>query len=200
VLEHIRSDYRLYRSVRNRALWAMALYRFGRWSRGLPAPLRWLTGKAYGLLGVFAPILTGVTIDRRMQVGKHFHIIHPGGIIIHPGVVFGDRCGIMHHVTVGTNMQRRGVPRIGNDVFIGTGAVVVGPITIGDGATIAANSLVFFDVPADALAMGVPAVIHAGKSKLRKPKEEEGSSNPMLLPSTPPGDGPGHDPTPAKAA
>jgi serine O-acetyltransferase len=50
-----------------------------------------------------------------------------------------------------------GVPKIGNDVFIGTGAAVLGPITIGDGARIAANSLVIADVPPGMLAMGVPA-------------------------------------------
>ena len=75
----------------------------------------------------------------------------------------------MHNVTVGTNMDKPGCPQIGDDVFIGAGAVVVGNIKIGDGALIAANSLVFFDVPDDALAMGVPAVIYPGKSRLRRP-------------------------------
>ena len=199
MFERVREDLWVHRSVRTRAFWAMALYRFGRWSWTLPAPLQWATGKLYGLLGVFMPILTGVTIDRRMTVGKRFHIIHPGGIIIHPGVVFGDRCGVMHQVTVGTNMEHKGVPVIGDDVFLGTGAVVVGPIKIGDGATIAANSLVFFDVPADALAMGVPATIHAGKSKVRKGRGGAGVAAALQIP-VPPTDGPGHDPTPAKAA
>lgn len=199
MFEHIRDDYRLYRSLRNRALWAVALYRFGRWSWTLPAPFRWLTGKVYGLLGVFAPVFTGVSMDRGMKVGRHFHIIHTGGIILHPGAVFGDRCGIMHGVTVGTNMDRVGLPTIGDDVFIGAGAVVVGPVRIGDGATIAANSLVFFDVPPDALAIGVPATIHAGKSRLRKPREAAAPGS-MQIPAGPPTDGPGHDPTPAKAA
>ena len=78
----------------------------------------------------------------------------------------------MHNVTVGTNMDRPGCPRIGDDVFLGTGAVVIGDIRIGDGALVAANSLVFFDVPADALAMGVPAVIYPNKSRLRRPAPE----------------------------
>ena len=193
MFEHIRDDYRVYKSVRNRAFWALALYRFGRWAWTLPASLRWVMGKVYGLLVTFAPVFTGVTMDRRMKVGKYFHIIHPCGIVLHPDVVFGDRCGIMHHVTVGTNMDRKGVPVIGDDVFLGTGAVVIGPVRIGDGATVAANSLVFFDVPADALAMGVPATIHPGKSKIRKAKV-------LQMPATPSTDGPGNDPTPAKAA
>jgi serine acetyltransferase len=68
----------------------------------------------------------------------------------------------MHNVTVGTNMVG-GAPTIGNDVFIGCGAAVLGEITIGDGVRIAANSLVIGDVPAGALAMGVPARVYPGR-------------------------------------
>lgn len=200
MFEHVRADYRVYKSLRNRAMWAMLLYRYGRWGAGLRvAPLRWAANRVYGLLRTFSPILTGICMERNMKVGEHFHIIHPDGIIIHPGVEFGDRCGIMHNVTVGTNMNRPGVPRIGNDVFIGAGAVVVGPITIGDGALIAANSLVFFDVPPDALALGVPAVIHPNKSRLRRRAEEPADAVGVALPI---GEGPFNQPPagPAKAA
>ena len=63
----------------------------------------------------------------------------------------------MHDVTIGTNMDRPGVPRLGNNVFVGAGAKILGGISIGDGARIAANSLVVCDVPAGATAVGVPA-------------------------------------------
>ena len=170
MFERIREDYAFYRSWRHRGFWALLLFRFGQWSLSLRlAPLRWATGKVYGFLRIFWPILSGVAIDRGMRVGRKFRIIHAGGIVLHPAVTFGDRCGIMHNVTVGTNMDKPGVPRIGDDVFIGAGAVVIGDIVVGDGALIAANSLVFFDVPADALAMGVPAVIYPNKSRLRRP-------------------------------
>lgn len=173
MFENIREDYSFYRSWRHRAFWAMLVFRFGQWSNRLsPVALRWLTGKAYGFVRTFSPIFTGVAIDRGMRIGHRFHIIHPGGIVIHPEVSFGHRCGIMHNVTIGTNMDRQGVPTIGDDVFIGAGAVVIGRIVIGDGALIAANSLVFFDVPADALAMGVPATIYPNKSRLRRPAPE----------------------------
>ena len=170
MFERIREDFAFYRSWRHRAFWALLLFRYGQWSLSLRvAALRWATGKVYGLLRIFSPIFTGVAIDRGMRVGRNFRIIHAGGIVLHPQVTFGDRCGIMHNVTVGTNMDKPGVPRIGDDVFIGAGAVVIGNIVVGDGALIAANSLVFFDVPADALAMGVPAVIYPNKSRLRRP-------------------------------
>jgi serine O-acetyltransferase len=121
-----------------------------------PASLRWLTGKLYGVASLAAEIATGVTMDRNVQIGRGFHIIHAATIFIHPNVVIGDRCGIMHGVTLGTNMDER-VPVIGNDVFIGCGASVLGGIRIGDHVRIAANSLVINDVPASSFCAGVPA-------------------------------------------
>lgn len=167
-------DYWLHgRDVFDRALWAMALYRFGQWADGCRVtPLRKLAGKVYGLLFRFSPFVTGVFLDRRTRIGKKFHLVHPGMIVIHPDAVFGDRCGIMHGVTVGVNMQG-GVPRIGNDVFIGCHATVLGEITIGDGVRIAANSLVISDVPAGALAMGVPARIYPNMGKCPDPPTGE---------------------------
>ena len=158
MFENIREDYDTHgRQLRNRALWAMFCYRFGRWAAELEfAPARWLFGKIYGGIMVFAPILSGVYLDRETRVGRRFHIVHPGMVLIHPHTQIGDRVGVMHGITIGQNMAG-GVPRIGNDVFIGTGAAVLGPITIGDGARIAANSLVITDVPPGMLAMGVPA-------------------------------------------
>ena len=173
MFEWIREDYEVHRSWRHRAFWAMLLLRFGQWSLRLQfLPLRWVMGKVYGFFRTFSPIVTGIAIDRGMRVGHRFRIVHAGGIVIHPGVVFGNRCGIMHNVTLGNNMDKPGCPRIGDDVFIGAGAVVIGNITVGDGALIAANSLVFFDVPPDALAMGVPATIYPNKSRLRRPSRE----------------------------
>ena len=66
------------------------------------------------------------------------------------------QCGVQQDVTVGMNMGD-GTPKIGNDVYIGAGEKVLGDITIGDGAVIAANSLVINDVPPGAMAIGVPA-------------------------------------------
>ena len=159
MFDNIRADYVFHGPLRNRALWALVVYRFGRWSMQQKfAPWRWLTSKVYGLLHVFSEIITGVSLPRKTQVGKGFHIIHPEHLRIHDDVVIGDRVGIMHGVTIGTNMFP-GVPVIGNDVFIGANATIIGKIKIGDGARIAANTLVIFDVPPGATAIGVPARI-----------------------------------------
>jgi len=164
MFERIREDYDVHgRRLSERAFWALLHYRFGRWAMGLRlAPLRWALGKVYGAVAVIIPIVSGVAIDRRMTVGRRFHIVHAGMVGLHPQATFGDDCGVMHGVTVGTNMVGR-PPTIGNGVFIGCGATVLGEITIGDGARIAANSLVVSDVPAGAMAMGVPAKVYPGR-------------------------------------
>jgi serine O-acetyltransferase len=114
--------------------------------------------KIYGLNQFVILITSGIQISCTTVIGEEFHIIHSGNIIIHPDAVIGDRCGILNEVTIGTNMKP-GCPVIGDDVFIGAGAKVLGHITVGDGARIAANSLVTIDVPPGATAIGVPAEI-----------------------------------------
>jgi serine O-acetyltransferase len=158
MLEQLRGDYvRHGRSLRNRAVWALAVYRFGRWSlERRTAPARWVAGKVYGLAALLSEIVTGVTMDRTVRVGEGLHILHAATIFIHPDAVIGERCGIMHNVTIGTNMGSE-VPVIGDDVFIGCGASILGRVRVGDGARIAANSLVINDVPAGSFAVGVPA-------------------------------------------
>ncbi|MGB5810642.1 MAG: serine acetyltransferase [Polyangiales bacterium] len=152
---------------RNSAIWHMALYRFGNWSLARKnRQLRWLTSKMYGAVTPLMEILTGVRMDRMTRIGEGFHIVHTDApISIHPEAIIGDRVGVMHGVTIGTNTGE-GVPQIGNDVFIGTGAVVLGDITIGDNVSIAANSLVTTNVPPNSVAVGVPAKIYP-KLKLR---------------------------------
>jgi len=75
--------------------------------------------------------------------------------------VFGNNCNISQGVTIGVSGrgEKRGVPVIGNNVYIGVNAVIVGKIKVGNNALIAANSLVNKDVPDNAVVMGVPAEI-----------------------------------------
>ncbi|MBK6921734.1 MAG: serine acetyltransferase [Deltaproteobacteria bacterium] len=170
--EEFRIDFAIHgRSVKNPAVWAMGVYRLGRWSLAQPrGPARWVSSKLYGALFAASRFLTGVHMDRTCTLGRGVHLIHcEAPISIHPRAVIGDRVGIMHNVTIGETPDG-GVPTIGNDVFIGVGAVILGKVTVGDGAQIAANSLVISDVPPNHIAVGVPARVYPSIDTKRKPK------------------------------
>jgi serine O-acetyltransferase len=159
LVTQLRKDHRRHDATwSNPALWAVAVYRIGVWGQQIQNPIvRELVSKAYGAMHLGLQLTTGFVINREAKIGSDFHLIHCGNTKIHPDVVIGEGCGIMHDVTIGTNMDRPGVPRLGNNVFVGAGAKILGGISIGDGARIAANSLVVCDVPAGATAVGVPA-------------------------------------------
>jgi serine O-acetyltransferase len=171
MFQNIRDDWAVHgRSLTNGGFWALVVYRFGAWSLEWQfKPMRWMTGKMYGILRIFIEITTGVRIYRGTKIGKGFHIIHTGMVLIHPDTVIGERCGIMHSVTLGTNMGTD-APVIGNDVFLGCGCSVLGKVKVGDGALIGANSLVIADVPPGAVALGVPANIMPNLRPLRVKK------------------------------
>jgi serine O-acetyltransferase len=140
------------------ALWALATYRYGRWTdERCPRRLAGMASRLYGGLRVLTEIATGVSLPRELIVGEELHLIHGSNIRVHPKAVIGARVGIMHDVTIGTTLDDDGAPVIGDDVFIGAGAKIVGPVHVGAGARIAANSLVVSDVPPGATAIGVPA-------------------------------------------
>jgi serine O-acetyltransferase len=154
----LRGDFNRHeRKLGNMGVWVLAVYRYGRWAKELPQPLRFAADRVYHALDLGIQIATGCVIPREVEIGEAPHLVHHFDIRIHPGVKIGDRVGIMHEVTIATTMHRLGAPTIGNDVFIGAGAKIIGPVKIGDGAVIAPNSLVIADVPAGATAMGVPA-------------------------------------------
>lgn len=96
-------------------------------------------------------------IDHRAQIGPGLFLMHHTGVFIGPAVI-GDNCVLHHNVTIGQRVASgdHGVPRVGHDVWIGPGATVTGEVTIGDGATISAGSIVSRDVPARALVAGNP--------------------------------------------
>jgi len=153
MFETLRDDYRRHgRSLTEPAFVSLAVYRYGRWAIGVKNPLlRWLAGKPYALMKILILNVTKVWIPPQVRLGKDFHIIHAeGSLSIHPEVVIGDRCGVMHNVTIGTNMGP-GAPVIGDDVFIGVNSCVLGPITIGDRVRIGANTAVTTNVPPDSV-------------------------------------------------
>jgi serine O-acetyltransferase len=105
--------------------------------------------------------VTGVEIHPGAQIGRRFFIDHGMGVVIGETAEVGDDVMLYHGVTLGgRTLQRvKRHPTVGNRVTMGAGARVLGPVVIGDGAQIGANSVVVKDVPAGAVATGVPAVI-----------------------------------------
>lgn len=107
----------------------------------------------------------GYEIPDGVKVGKGFFINHLGGILINPEAVIGDNVNITKGLTIGqTNRgKNKGVPTIGNSVWIGANATIVGKITIGDNVLIAPNSYVHSDVPSNSIVTGNPAEIIANE-------------------------------------
>lgn len=176
MFENIREDWRTYdRQLSRQGLWAMAVYRFGRWRyqirwRWLRLPFSFL----YKFLKPIAEVLTGIELPSEVTVGRRFRIDHFGGIVISGDAIFGDDCVIRNGVTVGLrHTGQRGAPVIGNRVDIGAGAKILGAIRIGDDVAIGANAVVLTDVPANSIAVGVPArILPRNKTKDLTPAEE----------------------------
>jgi serine O-acetyltransferase len=146
--------------------WALFVYRFGRWRyRVKPALLRKFFSLIYKILYKFIQVVTGIELPCEVEIGKNFVIDHFGGIIISGYAKFGDDCRIRNGVVVG--IRRTGdslAPVVGNDVDIGAGAKLLGPITIGDHVIVGANAVVITDVPPNSIAVGVPAAIKPRRS------------------------------------
>lgn len=106
-------------------------------------------------------VTTGISIPASAQIGHSFYIGHFGGIILNSKTIIGSNCNISQGVTIGVSGidENRGVPNIGNNVYIGANSVIAGKIIIGDNVLIGACSLVTIDVPENAVMLGVPAKI-----------------------------------------
>ena len=102
---------------------------------------------------------TGIEIHPGAKIGKRLVIDHGMGIVIGETAEIGDDCLIYHGVTLGGTGKDVGKrhPTIGNNVMIATGAKVLGPFQVGDGARIAANAVVLQEIPPNATAVGAPA-------------------------------------------
>jgi serine O-acetyltransferase len=121
------------------------------------------------LLSQFARFLTGVEIHPGAVLGQRLFIDHGMGVVIGESAEVGDDVLLFHGVTLGGRSMVKGKrhPTIGNRVTVGTGAKVLGPITVGDDARIGANSVVVHDVPPEGVVVGVP-----GKVRRVKPREQ----------------------------
>ena len=149
--------------------WALQVYRFGHLRYCFQSKLvRYPLGALHILLSKIAEMLCGVTIGVSAKIGRRLVIEHSGAIVVHGNAVLGDDCIIRQGVTIGNRYMDKPLdaPVIGHRVNIGAGAKILGAVHIGDDAEIGANAVVLKDVPAGAVAVGVPARIILRKSEL----------------------------------
>jgi serine O-acetyltransferase len=138
-------------------------YRFGRWALNCRIPVvRHLLLFVAAFVRYFVELLTGVNITPRAQIGPGFVVHTAFGIFIAPTVI-GSNCVVQHGVVIGY-----GTKRIGNDVWFGPGAKVMGLANIGNNVVIIANSLVMTDVPDNTTVVGVPARIRLPRGNTLK--------------------------------
>lgn len=121
------------------------------WIRGHRLPAR--------ILSSTARVMTGVDIHPGAELGRRLFIDHAIGVVIGQTAEVGEDVVLFHGVTLGGVSMTPGKrhPTVGSHVMIGAGAKVLGPISVGDGSKIGANSVVTHDVPEGAVAIGVPA-------------------------------------------
>jgi serine O-acetyltransferase len=109
------------------------------------------------LIQRFIRVIFSCEIPSTVSIGSGTKFVHNGlGVVVHSNAKIGSNCRIYQNVTIG-GRHNRGCPVIGDNVFIGAGACVLGGVTIGDGAMIGANAVVITDVPAKTVVGGVPA-------------------------------------------
>jgi len=103
----------------------------------------------------------GVFIDFTTDIGPGLYLPHPVGIVINRRCRIGANCNIAQHVTLGLKSRepREGCPTLGDRVYVGPGAVIIGAITVGSDAAVGANAVVTKDVPDNAVMAGVPSRI-----------------------------------------
>lgn len=129
---------------------AIAVYRLGRYTRTLRP--RWLAlplRLAYRVLELLVRIAFGIELSSNSDIGPGFYIGHAFGIVVHADL--GARCSIGQGVTIGAKGagRSRGYPRLGDDVYLGAGAMVIGDVHVGDRVVVGANTVVVQDIPAD---------------------------------------------------
>lgn len=123
----------------------------------------------------FSRFITGIEIHPGATIGRRFFIDHGMGIVIGETAEIGDDVSIYHGVTLGGTTWNKGKrhPTLENNVVVGAGAKILGPIIVGEGARIGCNAVVVKDIPAAATVVGVPGHVVVKKDDTSKSAQRE---------------------------
>ncbi len=142
---------------------ALAVYRFGRWINASPTrlplrPVRWVFSGLYVFAAWAAEKAWGIRIDPSASIGKGLRILHFGGIVIER-CRLGENCSVHQLVHIGASpgQSSQSGPSIGDNVWIGPHARIIGPVVLGNNVTVSAGSVVKRDVADGCLVVGAPA-------------------------------------------
>ena len=164
LIEKIKDDY-LKGNKAKRILLISIIYRLGNYLRYLDNKsifIKIMLGILLIIRKVFIEYIFHTELPFRAIIGEGLRLVHPYNIIINPTVIIGKNCTIFQEVTIGTNeftSEYKKAPIIGDNVYIGAGAKVIGPINIGDNVRIGANSVVTKDIPSNCTVVGYNRII-----------------------------------------
>lgn len=177
VFQLIVSDYKKYRKYGasflvivflTQGFWAIFQYRIAHFfhTKIRIQPFRLLFMSIIYIWQKAIEVMTGISIPASAKIGHSFYIAHFGGIILNSNTIIGYNCNISQGVTIGVSGldEKRGVPIVGNNVYVGANSVLVGKIVIYDNVLIGACSFVNSDVAENGVVLGVPAVLLSNKS------------------------------------
>lgn len=144
-------------------IYPVLIYRYGYWvMNNFKFPIiKYILFIVYFLFKRISELLTGIEIAHDAKIGKGLYVAHLGGIVIGNKAKIGDFCSLRNGVTIGGagSKEKYGHPTIGNCVYIGAGAKIIGKVTVGNNVMIGANAVVVKDVPDNAVVGGVPASV-----------------------------------------
>lgn len=193
ILSDIRSDYRRFRAsddslfatLLGQGLWASTIYRiFNAVYRNMHVPvLRKVLLLIGNLLTKAIECLTGISIPISCTIGRGLYIGHFGNIFFASRCVLGKNCNIAQGVTIetaGFGADRSG-PTIGDRVYVGTNAILIGKISIGDDAAICAGAVVTTSVPPRAVVMGNPARVVSYRGSFEYVSYDDMESDPERI-------------------
>jgi serine O-acetyltransferase len=154
----------------------VVVYRFGQWARLQSKLLRCVLDPMYWACSVLIRIAWGIELPRAARIGPGLYIGHFGGITISPASIIGRDCNLSHGITIGVSGEgaNRGVPTIGDQVYIAPGARLFGKITVGNNVKIGANAVVYKDVPDNAVIVldpGFRILSYQGNRRLSDPEK-----------------------------